>query len=519
MVVYTKIAAQVFASVNEDGDPRMISEQEVGVWGTEVEQHLSDYLSIVEATRGTAPQGVVGAFEAGAVMIIGDSITRGSGTNPKLGLGMLTSKSIMNATDQGHGRDRGQRNFVTLNMATALDEYGISTTGDLQDGGLAEYCLKLAPGQSLDITGREYLRLDAIYVADSSPGSIDVEVNGVVIANKPTEGGTGLKRIGLTYPIASSVPVSASDVVKLKAKTGSVLLQGLYTIGDSRRPLVYMAGWSGRGYQHFNTADQLDRIAAILNMFFVDQAKVVQIQLGTNNIYSSSHLTPAQLVTQMKAMIDGIKSRVTGCLFNVSVPPIGRATIQEAGYSFDQYRRAIMKFAEDNECGLVRFDLCEPSWNDDLMYDDVHPNAAGHRSFAIEACRALGVPFDGSDPYGQNKAFGRVEVGGFLSLGISTVAVISGDTLNVQSSFVRVDTEAAAAGDNLATINTDGVPAGTILVIRPFDSARNITVKHGTGNIYLNGAADLNLNNIRDQLMLICQGNYWTSAAPFSNGA
>lgn len=45
MGIFTKIAQQIFASVDETGSPRKISEQEVGVWGTELERVVGLFVS------------------------------------------------------------------------------------------------------------------------------------------------------------------------------------------------------------------------------------------------------------------------------------------------------------------------------------------------------------------------------------------------------------------------------------------------------------------------------------------
>jgi hypothetical protein len=45
MGIFTKLAQQIFASADESGNPRTISEQEVGVWGTEIERVVSLFIS------------------------------------------------------------------------------------------------------------------------------------------------------------------------------------------------------------------------------------------------------------------------------------------------------------------------------------------------------------------------------------------------------------------------------------------------------------------------------------------
>lgn len=66
---------------------------------------------------------------------------------------------------------------------------------------------------------------------------------------------------------------------------------------------------------------------------------------------------------------------------------------------------------------------------------------------------------------------------------------------------VRVDTEATAATDNLATIQ--GGIDGQIITLTTQVNARDVTVKHATGNIILSGAADFTLGSVRSTLTLI----------------
>lgn len=84
---------------------------------------------------------------------------------------------------------------------------------------------------------------------------------------------------------------------------------------------------------------------------------------------------------------------------------------------------------------------------------------------------------------------------------------ISSDAITVTTPSITVDTEAAAAADNLATIN-GGVQAGQIILLRSANSGRDVTVKDGTGNINLSGGDRL-LSNIKDRLFLQWDGIDW----------
>jgi hypothetical protein len=94
--------------------------------------------------------------------------------------------------------------------------------------------------------------------------------------------------------------------------------------------------------------------------------------------------------------------------------------------------------------------------------------------------------------------------------------VIATDAITVSRSQHRIDTEGGAATDNLATIS--GGTTFQLLLLQSTNSARDITVKHGTGNIYLNGLADFVLDNSRDVLVLIKTGAEWNEVCRSNNG-
>jgi len=85
-----------------------------------------------------------------------------------------------------------------------------------------------------------------------------------------------------------------------------------------------------------------------------------------------------------------------------------------------------------------------------------------------------------------------------------TELTISGGVITVTDSSHIIDTEGDAATDDLDTIN--GGVDGQILVLCSADNARDPTVKHGTGNIQLDGGADFTLSNIRRQIVLFNRG-------------
>ena len=74
-----------------------------------------------------------------------------------------------------------------------------------------------------------------------------------------------------------------------------------------------------------------------------------------------------------------------------------------------------------------------------------------------------------------------------------------------------VDAEASAATDDLDSI-TGAFYDGDTIMVRSQSNVRDVTVKHGTGNILLNGSADFVLSGVADSLLLMYNANIssWT---------
>ena len=82
-----------------------------------------------------------------------------------------------------------------------------------------------------------------------------------------------------------------------------------------------------------------------------------------------------------------------------------------------------------------------------------------------------------------------------------TDLTIAAGAITVTRSHHRVDTQGAAATDDLDTIN--GGSSGRLLIIRPVSSARTVVIKHNTGNILTNGGLDISLDAAEDWAWLL----------------
>lgn len=101
------------------------------------------------------------------------------------------------------------------------------------------------------------------------------------------------------------------------------------------------------------------------------------------------------------------------------------------------------------------------------------------------------------------------------SWGSGTELTIATGAITVTDRWHQVDTEGDAGSDDLATIS--GGTTGQPLVLTAINDARTVVVKHGTGNIYLDGGADFSLDHSRDSLTLLYNGSAWIEISKADN--
>lgn len=84
--------------------------------------------------------------------------------------------------------------------------------------------------------------------------------------------------------------------------------------------------------------------------------------------------------------------------------------------------------------------------------------------------------------------------------------------------YVRVATEGAASTDDLVTITpASGAPIWQTIIVQASSSSADVVLKHATGNLRLNGAADFTLDTSLDGAMFKWNGTQWCSVAPPAN--
>lgn len=103
---------------------------------------------------------------------------------------------------------------------------------------------------------------------------------------------------------------------------------------------------------------------------------------------------------------------------------------------------------------------------------------------------------------------GNLRVGGFFGFDGANTKTIASDAITLvagDGSFLRIDTEAAAAADDLATINGGDA---LFLMICCVSNSRAVTIKNLTGNIYC-GGSDIVLSNANTMLLFYRHSNVW----------
>lgn len=102
-------------------------------------------------------------------------------------------------------------------------------------------------------------------------------------------------------------------------------------------------------------------------------------------------------------------------------------------------------------------------------------------------------------------------------------ATIAAGVITVNANYMVIDTEAAAATDDLVTISgAQRGSTGSRLVLRAANSARTVVLKDNTGNLRL--AGDFSLDNVEDTIQLLWDGNtgatgLWYEISRSDNGA
>lgn len=113
---------------------------------------------------------------------------------------------------------------------------------------------------------------------------------------------------------------------------------------------------------------------------------------------------------------------------------------------------------------------------------------------------------------------GDLRVNSRLGFATSELTIATG-AITVTGTAHTVDTESDSASDDLDTVN-GGSYDGQLLILSAEDDARDVVLKHGTGNLALTGAADFTLDSTADRALLVWDtvSSTWYAVALSSNG-
>jgi DUF4097 and DUF4098 domain-containing protein YvlB len=100
---------------------------------------------------------------------------------------------------------------------------------------------------------------------------------------------------------------------------------------------------------------------------------------------------------------------------------------------------------------------------------------------------------------------------GYLQLRAASSLTISSGTITISRNVHYVDTEGAAATDDLDSIS--GGDDHWLLFLRTANDARDVVIKHNTGNIRCSGALDITLSSTSDVALLLHDGGLWYAFA------
>lgn len=114
--------------------------------------------------------------------------------------------------------------------------------------------------------------------------------------------------------------------------------------------------------------------------------------------------------------------------------------------------------------------------------------------------RASGSELADMAVYTSTSTENSFEYSGYPMFELKTIATDAITINNATAQFIRVDTEASAATDDLVTIN-GWQREGRVIYLKTASNTRDVTVKN-TGNIRLSGGADRVLSSTIDSLVL-----------------
>tara|TARA_R110000822_G_scaffold5332_3_gene22795 strand:+ start:1104 stop:3068 length:1965 start_codon:yes stop_codon:yes gene_type:complete len=470
----------------------LLADGKSSLWqeGIGVFTSLNEYESFAPDNKRFA--GAYGLTNIGATILVGDSITAGTGsTTYKQSYAFQVMRSIWNSLDNGDNTDRGFRYETILNLVQEFARGDIggaaSIGGNYVNGiGATNDALKIPVGTTLTITNREISSCDFFYDATATTAtSVNFDLNGTVYINKALAG-TGIQSTFATNIIDGIQLINDTDTIGITAVGGDVYITGLMTFRKSSlSPTVFISAQPAWGYTDFLTKAPI--LSQHVQTLATGKVKLIILNLGTNNIFAGIVKTPDDYLVAVQDLITAYELGMGNCKFIISVPAEGGGAFPTVLASYNEYINKIVGFCDTNGHQVLRLDKTVISkFPDNYTIDGIHPNDEGHAIEAKLICDAINVPYNRfdyrrvansapkpinadvtyNDTWGDfsSSAFAvKVQVeGNILSLsGIAqpngsvstTVAVLPVGFRPLRNAFVVVKTSTGIIG---ATINTTG---------------------------------------------------------------
>lgn len=320
------------------------------------------------------------------VVVVGDSITEGTGASALVNRWQTKAQAIMRAA---LGITAGaQVPYVPGYYKTSAPQSLVTRAGDTLErttNGLGWRTLEIRPGGSVTFTASA-TAAHLVVTKGSSSGVMAVKVNAATPVTYNTNSANGGGSHAYWWP----VPISGAGVhtitVTVASGTLPVYVQGLMVRdGDEARGLRLLdAGYHGWAYSTATTA-QLTTLAAAIT---AANPAVIVSALGTNDVAANN---PDKLRTDVLAHVTSWHTAAPGV-------PVVLVWYPKATAHTDAQNRAardvlVTIAAQDPLVSLLDLRRLLPDAGTTegaaLFPDGLHPNDAGHQRIATEVARLL----------------------------------------------------------------------------------------------------------------------------------